>query len=172
MTLARADAQDLAIHHVDIDLDDLLADEAHRLRVTGTVGVDLDIAPARVVGDQQRLQQALRNVMDNAAKPARTSVRLTLTVTPAEAVVWVDNDGPLVPEGDRDRIFERFVRLDEARTRDHGGSGLGLAITRATMHAHHGDAAVVDGPARWCRFELRLPRVTQIGPPIEAPVYP
>lgn len=172
MTLARADAQDLAVHPVDIDLDDLLAAEAHRLRLTGTVGVDLDITPARVVGDQQRLQQALRNVIDNAIRNARTSVRLTLTTTASEAVLWVDNDGPPVPEVDRDRIFERFVRLDEARTRDHGGSGLGLAITRATMRAHHGDAAVVDGPAGWCRFELRLPRVTQTGPPSEASVRP
>jgi signal transduction histidine kinase len=170
MTLARADAQDLAIHHVDIDLDDLLAEEAHRLRLTGAVGVRLDITPARVVGDQQRLQQALRNVVDNAARHARTGVRLTLTTTPTEAVLWIDNDGPPVPEGDRDRIFERFVRLDEARTRDHGGSGLGLAITRATMQAHHGDAAVVDGPAGWCRFELRLPRVTQIGLPVQTPL--
>jgi urea carboxylase len=101
---------------------------------------------------------------------SRTGVRLTLTTTPTEAVLWIDNDGPPVPEGDRDRIFERFVRLDEARTRDHGGSGLGLAITRATMQAHHGDAAVVDGPAGWCRFELRLPRVTQIGLPVQTPL--
>ena len=85
-------------------------------------------------------------------------MRLTLGVRDHEAVVWIDNDGPTVPQHDWDRIFERFVRLDEARARDDGGSGLGLAITRATLRAHGGDAAVVDGPPGWCRFELRLPR--------------
>ena len=159
MTLARADAHDLAVQRVEIDLDDLLGDEVRRLRLTGTVDVAADIAPARVVGDQQRLGQAIRNVVDNAARHAGTTVRLTSGLTDRDVVVWIDNDGPSVPPADRDRIFERFVRLDEARTRNDGGSGLGLAITRATVRAHEGDAAVVDGPPGWCRFEIRLPRI-------------
>ena len=158
MILARADAQDLAVRRVEVDLDDLLADEVRRLRLTASIVVIADITPVRVIGDLRRLQQAIRNVVDNAARHAQTTVRLTLRETPDEAVLWIDNDGPPVPHADRDRIFERFVRLDEARTRDDGGTGLGLAITRATLRAHGGDAVVVDGPAGWCRFELRLPR--------------
>lgn len=156
--LARADADDLAVRRVEVDLDDVLADEVRRLRLTGTVVVTADITPARVIGDLQRLQQAIRNVVDNAARHARSTVRLTLGGTPEVAVLWIDNDGPPIPREDRDRIFERFVRLDEARTRDDGGSGLGLAITRVTLRAHAGDAVVIDGPTGWCRFELRLPR--------------
>jgi len=158
MILARADAQDLALLRGEVDLDDLLADEVRRVRLTDTVTVAAEIAPVRVIGDRQRLGQAIRNVIDNATRHARSTVRLTLGVRDHEAVVWIDNDGPTVPQHDWDRIFERFVRLDEARARDDGGSGLGLAITRATLRAHGGDAAVVDGPPGWCRFELRLPR--------------
>ena len=161
MTLARADTQELAAQRAEVDLDDLLGEELRRLRLTGGVRVVVEMAPARVLGDQQSLGQALRNVVDNAARHARTTVRLVLTVTATDAIVWVDNDGPTIPVEDRERVFERFVRLDEARTRDVGGSGLGLAISRAALRAHGGDARVVDGPDGWCRFELRLPRVAE-----------
>lgn len=157
MTLARADARDLAVQRAEVDLDDLVAEEVRRLRLTREVEVTTAIEPVRVIGDQQRLGQAVRNLVDNAARHAATSVRLTLTSSESEAIIWVDDDGPGVPIAERERIFERFVRLDEARTRDQGGSGLGLAITRTTLRAHGGDVAVVDGPEGWCRFELRLP---------------
>ncbi|GAA3690087.1 ATP-binding protein [Microlunatus aurantiacus] len=161
MTLARADTQELAAQRSEVDLDDLLAEELRRLRLTGGLQVVVEMVSARVLGDQQSLGQALRNVVDNAARHARTTVRLILTVTATDAIVWVDNDGPVIPVEDRERVFERFVRLDEARTRDAGGSGLGLAISRAALRAHGGDALVVDGPDGWCRFQLRLPRVTE-----------
>ena len=161
MTLARADARDLGIPRAEVDLDDLVADEARRLRLTNSVVVTAAIEPVRVLGDQRRLEQALRNLIDNAARHASTTVRLTLTSTATEAIIWVDDDGPGIPVADRDRIFDRFVRLDEARSRDQGGSGLGLAITRTTLRAHDGDASVVDGPDGWCRFEIRLPLVTE-----------
>ena len=161
MTLARADARDLGIPRAEVDLDDLVADEARRLRLTNSVVVTAAIEPVRVLGDQRRLEQALRNLIDNAARHASTTVRLTLTSTATEAIIWVDDDGPGIPVADRDRIFDRFVRLDEARSRDQGGSGLGLAITRTTLRAHDGDASVVDSPDDWCRFEIRLPLVTE-----------
>ena len=157
MTLARADARDLAVRRAEVDLDDLVAEEVRRLRLTREVAVTAVIEPVRVIGDQQRLGQAIRNLVDNAARHAATSVRLALTSSGSDAIIRVDDDGPGVPVADRERIFERFVRLDEARTRDQGGSGLGLAIARTTLQAHDGDVAVVDGPDGWCRFELRLP---------------
>lgn len=157
MTLARADAADLATS-VDVDLDDLVAAEARRLRLTGQVTVLTEFSPVRVVGDGQRLAQAVRNLVDNAARHATSTVRLTLTGDTEHAQIWVDNDGPVVPRAQREHIFDRFTRLDEARTRDAGGSGLGLAITRAAVRAHGGTAAVVDAPDGWCRFEIRLPR--------------
>ena len=160
MTLARADAQNLVTQHVEVDLDDLVVAETSRLRLTRELTVRADITPVRVLADQQRLGQALRNLVDNAAKHAAGTVRITLTTSGDDAIIWVDNDGPTIPAVDRERVFERFVRLDEARTRDLGGSGLGLAIARATMRAHGGDASVQDAPSGWCRFELRLPRTS------------
>jgi signal transduction histidine kinase len=72
-------------------------------------------------------------------------------------VVEVADDGDGVPEADRERIFERFVRLDDARSRDDGGAGLGLAIARDVAVRHGGTLTVRDTPAGGALFELRLP---------------
>ena len=101
--------------------------------------------------------QALRNLVDNAERYARTTVRMTLHSKDDQAVIWVDNDGPVIDDADRERIFERFVRLDDSRSRDAGGSGLGLAIARTGLQACGGDVSVVDTPDGWCRFEMRIP---------------
>jgi signal transduction histidine kinase len=69
----------------------------------------------------------------------------------------IDNDGLPVPESERERIFERFVRLDESRSREGGGSGLGLAIVAAIMAAHHGTVRATEAPDGSCRFELNFP---------------
>ena len=63
----------------------------------------------------------------------------------------------MIDDADRERIFERFVRLDDSRSRDAGGSGLGLAIARTGLQACGGDVSVVDTPDGWCRFEMRIP---------------
>ncbi len=157
MTLARADAHDLAVAPTEVDLDDLIAAEARRLSATSTRRVQLTIEPIRVWGDPQRLAQALRNLVDNAERHAVSTVRLSLGATDSQARLWVDNDGPIIEPADRVRIFERFVRLDESRSRDAGGSGLGLAIARVAVRSYGGEVEVVDAPDGWCRFELRLP---------------
>jgi signal transduction histidine kinase len=69
----------------------------------------------------------------------------------------VDDDGPGVPPADRERVFERFVRLDDSRARGDGGSGLGLAIARATAQAHGGSIRVEDSELGGARFVLSLP---------------
>ena len=104
----------------------------------------------------RRLAQVLRNVIDNAERYAATTVRLSLAVENGEAVLRVDNDGPQIPLADRNRVFERFVRLEGSRSRDAGGTGLGLAISREILNAHDGAIDVVDEPNGWCRFEIRL----------------
>jgi len=73
------------------------------------------------------------------------------------AVVTVDDDGPGVPPDDRERVFERFVRLDDARSRDAGGSGLGLAIVREIAVRHGGSTRLTESPLGGARAELRLP---------------
>jgi signal transduction histidine kinase len=72
-------------------------------------------------------------------------------------VLTVDNDGPPVAAEDRERIFGRFVRLDDSRTRDTGGTGLGLAIVAEIVKAHGGTVEASESPEGWCRFVVRIP---------------
>jgi len=157
MALARADAHDVATTPRDVDLDDLVDHEARRLRATSRCAVSTRIEPVRVRADLARVAQPLRNLVDNAEAHAAGRVALTVTTEGDDAVIWVDNDGPEVAPADRDRVFERFVRLDASRSRDAGGSGLGLAIARAGVSSQGGEVRVVDHPDGWCRFEVRFP---------------
>lgn len=156
LVLSRADEGGLALHVTDVDLDDLLLAEASRLRAGGALAVDATgVHPVRVRGDVGLLSQVTRNLADNAARHAQTTVRLGVAQTAGGAVLTVEDDGAGVPAADRDRIFERFVRLDEARARDAGGSGLGLAIVREIVRAHGGDVRV-DAAASGARFVVSL----------------
>lgn len=129
LLLARADERGLPLRITDVDLDDVGGAEAHRLRSLGTVRVACTVHPVRVRGDATELGRVVRNLADNAARHARSSVSLSVSEQEAStAVVVVSDDGPGVPEPERERIFERFVRLDTDRARTAGGSGLGLAI--------------------------------------------
>lgn len=146
----------------DVDLDDLLLAEATRLRrLRPDLVVDSSgVVPARAHGDGPALAQVVRNLADNAARHASGAVRLSLEVgVPGHVDVAVEDDGAGVAPGDRERVFERFVRLDEARARDDGGSGLGLAIVREVARAHGGDAHVESGARGGARFVVRLPAV-------------
>lgn len=156
LLLARADEHGLRLRIVDVDLDDLLLAEATRLRRLGIVTVAVDAVPARAQGDPVHLSRALRNLTDNAARHARSSIELRIRVGDGTARIEVEDDGPGIPEADRERVFERFVRLDESRTRTDGGTGLGLAIAREISRAHAGSLQVEPGRAG-ARFVLELP---------------
>ncbi len=158
LTLAKADDGGLRTAADDVDLDDILDAEVRRLRSTSAHRITVDAVPARVTGDAQRLGQVLRNVLDNADRHARTGITITLTRTAEVTVVHIDNDGDPVPAADRARIFERFVRLDESRSRESGGSGLGLAIAAGIIAAHHGSITATETAAGHCRFEIVLPQ--------------
>ncbi|MCD2194533.1 ATP-binding protein [Actinomycetospora endophytica] len=131
-----------------VDLTALVTDQVGRLRL---VDPDLDVtvdAPGPVVvpGDEQKLRRVLINLLDNARRHVRPGGAVRVTVADGELVVH--NDGEPVAEADRERIFDRLVRLDEARARDSGGAGLGLAIARALVRAHGGELvyrATADG---------------------------
>jgi two-component system, OmpR family, sensor kinase len=99
----------------------------------------------------------VRNLLENAERHRVEAVRVQLSHDGTMAVLDVDNDGPPVAEEDRTRIFGRFVRLDDSRTRDTGGTGLGLAIVSEIVKAHGGTVAALESPDGWCRFEVRLP---------------
>lgn len=158
LTLAKADDQGLRLVREEVDVDDLVDQEVRRLRATTSLHVVADISPARVWGDELRLGQVLRNLADNAVRHAHTMVRLGVTQGERGAVVTVDNDGGEIAPADRERVFARFTRLDDARGRDEGGSGLGLAIARTIVAAHLGTLVVGEsGRPGECRFVLTLP---------------
>ncbi|MCU1548191.1 MAG: hypothetical protein JWO29_1142 [Arthrobacter sp.] len=157
LTLAKAHDGGLKLEESDVDLDDVVDQEIRRLRSTSGKQITVALTPARVKGDARRLAQVLRNVLDNADRHALSRITVALSSSPDGALLTVDNDGDPVPEADRDRIFERFVRLDENRSRESGGSGLGLAIAAGIMAAHHGSIRATDGPAGECSFELAFP---------------
>jgi signal transduction histidine kinase len=140
-----------------VDLDDIALGEVRRLR---TSGLDVDgtgIRAARVDGDPRLLGQLLRNLADNAARHSHGRIAIGVEPSGAHVFVTIEDDGAGVPPEERERIFERFVRLDEARSRDAGGSGLGLAIVRGIAAAAGGTVAVDD--SRWggARFVVTLP---------------
>ncbi|MEO6471542.1 MAG: ATP-binding protein [Aeromicrobium sp.] len=116
------------------------------------------VGPAQVAGDARTLEQAARNLIQNAVRHARHQVRISVANSPGLAVLAVDDDGPGVPEEHRDDIFERFVRLDDARDREAGGSGLGLAIVREIAQAHGGRVLIEQSDLGGARFVVELPR--------------
>ncbi len=136
----------------DVDLDDLIAIEAARHQRVRT-----NIAePVRVHGNPTLLTRLLRNLVDNATRHADHETLITLESHDTTAVIHVDDDGPGVPPERRDEIFERFVRLDEARDRHSGGTGLGLAIAREIARAHAGDIECTSSPLGGARFTLTI----------------
>jgi two-component system, OmpR family, response regulator len=120
----------------------------------------LGLAIAPVLGDQARLGLLLGNLVENAVRhsPAGGEVTITVEVAIHEILAKVQDQGPGVPVADRERIFDRFVRLDTAQLSDHEGLGLGLAISRAIATEHSGTLTCDDSPSGiGALFTLRLP---------------
>jgi signal transduction histidine kinase len=122
-----------------------------------------------VTGDRARLDRLLVNLVDNAVRYAKSSVIVSVRRDGAWAELAVTDDGPGVPARDRERVFDRFARLDDARSRDGdepGGAGLGLAIVRATAQAYGGAAhlepAAVDGAGEISGFASGLRAVVRL----------
>lgn len=124
--------------------------------VTVRVGA---LAPLAVLGDGSALRRAVLNLVENGVKytPVGGRVELSVTAADGEAVLAVEDTGPGIDAADVTRIFEPFVRLDAARSRESGGSGLGLAIARSIVVAHRGTLGVERPAAGGSRFTIRLP---------------
>jgi signal transduction histidine kinase len=139
----------------DVDLDELVLDEAiqpHRVPVDVT-----RVSGGRVHGRRDQLSRMVRNLVDNAARHADSRVELSLRERQDVVELLVDDDGPGVPVGDRERVFERFTRLDDGRARDAGGLGIGLAIVQAVVEQHGGSISIDDAPIGGARFTVHLP---------------
>lgn len=159
LLLARLDAGERPAAPEPVDLADLVRDELRR-RPAGprALAIEADVADVPGVrGSRVRLARVLANLLDNAERHAATGIRVRLRAEGGATVLRVADDGAGVPPDDRERIFERFVRLDEARSRDDGGAGLGLAITHDLVRAHGGEITVGVAPEGGALFEVRLP---------------
>jgi signal transduction histidine kinase len=157
LLLARSDEGSPARRRA-VDLDDLVLAEATRLRSRALVQVDTThVSGGQVIGDEGQLTRMVRNLAENAERHARGFVGFDLQGHDGVVVLAVHDDGPGIPLADRERVFERFTRLDSARARGTGGSGLGLAIVAQVAAAHDGSVVADDAPGGGARFTVTLP---------------
>ena len=144
-------------HRMQALVDDLLAEnETARLRRETELAIEISTEEVVVVGDAGDLARVLRNVLDNAVQHAKSAIEIVVERRSDEAVLTVADDGPGIPAEDRARAFDRFVRLDSARSRDGGGSGLGLAIVAEIVSAHGGTVGIDDRPGGGTRVSIVL----------------
>lgn len=176
LLLARLDADRLGTSsNRAVDLTDLVREEAARHRTTRPLTFDVlcEPGPVTVQGHSALLARVLGNLLDNAVRHASSTVTVRLVRdTDGQAIIDVLDDGPGIPPQDRERVFERFTRLDDARARDSrstgrvdglGGTGLGLAIAHRITAAHHGTLTLAPS-THGAHFTLRLPsRASQHG---------
>jgi signal transduction histidine kinase len=144
LLLARADEGDPGLRRREpVELMELLREAVPagaRVPVTVSPG-----SPLWTIGDRSALRRVLDNLVANAVRYSSSTVELAANRSAADqVVVTVTDDGPGIPAADRDRVFDRFTRLDDARTRDSGGAGLGLAIVRELVRMHSGSVTLGD----------------------------
>lgn len=163
LVLARYDAGRSGRQWRPVDLDDLVFDEVRACRQsTDDVAIDVTgVSAAQVLGDPGELRRVVRNLLDNGVHHATSLVEVTLEERSEAgleiAVLTVVDDGSGIPEDAADSVFERFTRLDDARTRRTGGTGLGLAIAREITERHGGTIGLTAVDGRGARFVVRLP---------------
>lgn len=171
LTLARNDGAQEPLQTRVTDIDDLVRSEARgfAMRFPETSLDTSKVMPVQAQVAPEMLAQVIRNLLDNAARYANGNLAVSLRSQGApnaddelsKVAGWrlvVDDDGPGVKPEDRARIFERFTRLDESRSRDTGGTGLGLAITKEIVTRHHGTICVDDSPLGGARFIVEVTR--------------
>ena len=166
LALARADNGNVTIDREDIDLTALVADIAATLAPLAEAGgvrlSTVAIAPIAISGDQARLTQLVVDLVDNALKhtPDGGNVALDVAAVGDRVVLRVADSGVGIAAEHLPHVFERFYRVDAARSRDEGGAGLGLAICRWIVMAHQGDIAVESTPGAGTTVTVSLPRTT------------
>ena len=167
ITLSRIQAAEPMPDPITVDLSTIVAEAVDRVRMKASArGIDLvAVCEERVVvlGDEDLLVTALRNLLENAIaySPDKTRVMVSVSRDARTAQVSVADQGIGIPERDRERIFERFYRVDPARSRATGGTGLGLAIVKHVMAAHRGKVTVWSQEGVGSTFTLQMPIVNR-----------
>ena len=161
LLLARQDEGVSRLDKQQLDLCDLLYEEASSLKARASCEVDVSgVEPVVCTADHEALSHAVRNVLDNAARYARSRVAISCrNVENADGEfveIVVSDDGPGIPEQDRERVFGRFVRLEEGRSRKNGSTGLGLSVVRTIARQHGGDARFIDPELGGASIAIRI----------------
>jgi signal transduction histidine kinase len=164
LTISRADAGQIQLQKSSVDVLDLAKESAGLLDVLAeekcqTIAINGD-ASVTLWADRLILRQALINLIDNAVKysPQGGQVQVNVHADKGVAVIEVRDNGPGIPPEHREKIFERFYRVDRARSRAEGGTGLGLSITKWAVSVHGGKVELSRDPAPGCTFVIRLPQ--------------
>jgi PAS domain S-box-containing protein len=171
LSIARIQAGEFEVHRLPIDLAEVVRLGVEAMRPAAEeagLRLELDCAgPVRTLGDTDRLDQVLANLLANAIKftPRDGRVEVRLSSTPEEAVLTVSDTGPGIQPEDRARLFERLFRGDEVKRLQVSGAGLGLAIARSIVEAHDGTIEVRAEPGEGATFELTLPLPTRASSP-------
>jgi heavy metal sensor kinase len=167
LRLSYGDAGTVRLSPEPVDLGQLARDVAGSLAILSEdrgQRIALDAADGLfVTADRLVLREAITNVVDNAIKysPQRSTIRIHVALEKHEAVLTVADEGPGIPAEHRQRIFDRFFRIDEARSRDRGGTGLGLAIAKWAVEVNGGHISVSDGPMQGSLFRISMPTTQQ-----------
>jgi two-component system sensor histidine kinase SenX3 len=163
--LSRLQGADVVTEGRPVDLNQVIADAVDRNRFPAeNKGIEIAVGgrvTRPVFGDPDLLVTALRNLIDNAVhySPEGTRVGVGVRERDGMAQISVTDQGPGIPEDEQDRIFERFYRVDAARSRRTGGTGLGLSIVKHVMSQHGGEATLWSQPGRGSTFTLSIPQI-------------
>ena len=162
LELARMDEQDPDVYIGEqqiLDLDDIVFSEvkmiqARRIRTDG-------VSAGRVRGNPGQLRQMLRNLLENAARYAREEIRIGLETGEEHVILVIEDDGPGIPPQERERVFDRFARVEESRSRSVGGTGLGLALVQGIIQRHGGRITLGRAGIGGARFEIVFPAAAE-----------
>jgi two-component system phosphate regulon sensor histidine kinase PhoR len=163
LALAELERPEVTLRLETFDLRELAARQVAAFRPAAeAAGLSLELVPGLaqdVRGDRVRLEQAVANLLDNAVKYTDRG-RIDVTVGGDDSTVWCDvlDTGPGIPATDAGRIFERFYRVDKARSREKGGTGLGLSIVKHVAVLHGGEVSVRSTPGEGSTFRIAVPR--------------
>jgi signal transduction histidine kinase len=162
-TLARADAGSYPVRQTPMYLDEVFDEVVRASRVVASTRqitiADTAVRPASFTGDEDLIRRLILNILDNAVRyaPSNSAIRIALDRAANQYVISISDDGPGIPAEVQPRIFERFYRVDAARSRPDGGAGLGLALARWIARVHGGEVTLASSSSLGSTFVITLP---------------
>ncbi len=164
LTLSRLDA-DAGLTLIETDITMLVGAVIRSLRQMAaekeiSIGFDISTGAERTIAvDYDKIYESVYNIADNAIKytPENGRIQVRIGRNAGMCVIEIEDNGPGIPDSEKQKIFDRFYRLDDSRARDTGGTGLGLAIAKEAVMLHKGSIEVLDAPEGGSIFRIKLP---------------